>query len=192
MKSTTATGQSLPGQTSPLRGTNEANVSTEQQATETDARLSRSYEQRRRPSGAQTPARERAQAPDRQHSTEATSLTHAPAGQRLPRAKRIRKRGEFLKLQQVGQRRAGMRFVVITAPRPGDISRIGITASKRVGGAVVRNRVKRLVREFFRRHQRGLAPPRDVLVIARPAAADANYAAVRDELSAALKIDAAE
>jgi ribonuclease P protein component len=85
-----------------------------------------------------------------------------------------------------------MRFVVITAPRQGGISRIGITASKRVGGAVVRNRIKRLVREFFRRHQHGLTPPRDVLVIARPAAADATYVAVREELSAALGINAAE
>lgn len=65
---------------------------------------------------------------------------------------------------------------------------MGITVSKRVGGAVVRNRVKRLVREVFRRHRARLAPPRSVLVIARPAAAEAAYAEVERELLRALRI----
>lgn len=80
--------------------------------------------------------------------------------------------------------------MVISAPAQSSVSRIGITASKRVGGAVVRNRVKRLVREFFRRHERGIHPPRDIVVIARPAAAEANYADVQQELGAALNVDA--
>jgi ribonuclease P protein component len=54
---------------------------------------------------------------------------------------------------------------------------------------VVRNRVKRLVREFFRRYQNRIAPPRDVLVIARPAAATLSYAEVRQELGSVLKIN---
>jgi ribonuclease P protein component len=112
--------------------------------------------------------------------------------QGFPKAKRIRKRGEFLKLQRVGRRRAGTRFVVITAPCRGDVSRLGITASRRVGGAVVRNRVKRLVREFFRQHHDRIRPPRDVLVIVRPEAAGAEYSEVKRELGTALRIDACE
>lgn len=81
-----------------------------------------------------------------------------------------------------------MRFVVITQARPSGPSRLGITASRHVGGAVTRNRVKRLVREVFRRYQQQLVPPRDVLVIARPAAADATYIDVRQELTAALNL----
>jgi ribonuclease P protein component len=115
-----------------------------------------------------------------------------PGGQKFPKAKRIRKRGEFLKLQRVGRRRPGTRFVVITAPCEGGVSRLGITASRRVGDAVVRNRVKRLVREFFRQHHDRIRPPRDVLVIARPEAAGAKYAEVKRELGTALKIDACE
>ena len=89
----------------------------------------------------------------------------------------------------MGKRRAGPYFVVITEVQRSGLSRLGITASRHVGGAVTRNRVKRLVREVFRRHQYQISPARDVLVIARPAAAHASYAQVKQELAAALKIN---
>ena len=175
--------------TAPLRGTNETNVSTEQPETQKDSRLSCTHEQPRGSPGPETSARQGPQAVDRQHSTEAATLTHSPRGQRLPRAGRIRKRTEFLTLQRVGRRRVGNRFVVITAPGRDGICRLGITASRRIGGAVIRNRVKRLVREFFRRYQERIATALDVLVIARADAATATYVQVRDELGAALRID---
>jgi ribonuclease P protein component len=192
MESTPRTGPAPRGQTLPLRGTDETNLPTEQPTTETHARLSRPHGHPGGPSGDQTSPRQGAQAPHRQHSSEAARLTRPLGDQTFPKTKRIRKRGEFLKLQQIGRRKPGTRFVVITAPRRGDLSRLGITASRRVGGAVVRNRVKRLVREFFRRHHDRIQPPRDVVVIARPEAAAADYAEVTRELSAALKIDASE
>ena len=178
--------------TAPLRGTNEANVSTEQPETQKDSRLSGSHEQPRWSSSPEASAGQGPQAAHRQHSTEATTLTRSPPGQRLPRARRIRKRTEFLALQRVGRRRAGMRFVVITAPRRDGTSRLGITASRRIGGAVIRNRVKRLIREFFRRYQQQIVPAMDVLVIARAGAATATLAQVRAELGAALRIDVKE
>jgi len=57
-----------------------------------------------------------------------------------------------------------------------------------VGGAVVRNRVRRLVREFFRRHKFQIVPPQDVLVIARAGAASASLTEVSTELAQALKL----
>ena len=51
------------------------------------------------------------------------------------------------------------------------VRRIGITASRKVGGAVVRNRIKRGVRDWFRRSREQLPDSVDVVVIARPAAA---------------------
>ncbi|MFI5394844.1 MAG: ribonuclease P protein component [Candidatus Binatia bacterium] len=91
-------------------------------------------------------------------------------------------------MQRGAGRRAGPRFVVITESARHGVSRLGITASRKVGGAVVRNRIKRLVREFFRHYQRQFVPPRDVLVIVRPSAADASCTEVAHELAAALKI----
>jgi len=173
----------------PQRGTNEANVSTKQQATQADSRFPCAHEQPRRSPGIEAPTRKGPQAPHGQHSSQATALTPGAApDQRLPRTRRIRKRAEFLALQRVGRRYAGARFVVITAPRHNGPGRIGITASRRVGGAVVRNRVKRLVREFFRRHQHAIVPPQDVLVIARTQAAEASYVEIAQELGKALRV----
>jgi ribonuclease P protein component len=185
----TPAGQSVSGHAPPLRGINETHVSTQQPTPQTHTRISRPHEQPGRPSGVETSPGQGTQAAHRYHSTETTTLTPKTGDQRLPQSKRIRKRAEFVRIQQEGRRRAGTCFVVITDQRGSAVSRLGITASRRVGGAVVRNRVKRLVREFFRRYQNRIVPPRDVLVIARPPAATLSYAEARRELGSVLKIN---
>jgi ribonuclease P protein component len=64
-------------------------------------------------------------------------------------------------------------FVVLVCPTrvQNDVSRLGVTVSRKVGNAVVRNRVKRRIREWFRRDRSSIGPGFDILVIARPAAA---------------------
>jgi len=59
-------------------------------------------------------------------------------------------------------------FTLLGVASPTGSSRIGITVSRKVGGAVVRNRVKRLFREIFRYNRSALAPPLDLVLIARP------------------------
>jgi ribonuclease P protein component len=93
------------------------------------------------------------------------SAQPAPA---TPRRATIRKRAEFVRIQGTGERVNTERFVLILARQDlaGD-PRLGITASRRIGNAIVRNRAKRLVREAFRAtrdlHSRGI----DLVVIVR-------------------------
>jgi len=51
---------------------------------------------------------------------------------------------------------------------PGTPSRLGVVTAGRIGGAVVRSRARRLLRETFRLHQHDLAAPVDLVLVARP------------------------
>jgi ribonuclease P protein component len=107
-----------------------------------------------------------------------------PQGEGFPRAARIRRRREFLALSRAGERRHTPHFIVLARRRSG-CARLGVTVSRKVGGAVSRNRIKRRVREVFRRHPERLLPSHDVLVIARVGAAATTFEQVRHELAAA-------
>jgi ribonuclease P protein component len=59
-------------------------------------------------------------------------------------------------------------FTAVVKPNGLGLNRLGVTATRKVGRAVVRNRLKRLAREFFRLHQAAWPQGLDVLLIARP------------------------
>jgi ribonuclease P protein component len=63
-----------------------------------------------------------------------------------------------------------------------DGSRAGITVSKAIGNAVVRNRLRRRVKAILDRTAFGAPPHRDIVLIARPGAGEADFAAVAAEL----------
>ena len=90
-----------------------------------------------------------------------TPAADGDRSQRFPRRYRLRTRREFVALQRDGRRQAAPHFIVITSATPGPHARLGITTSRKVGNAPARNRIRRLVREFFRRHRARLGPPRD-------------------------------
>lgn len=81
-----------------------------------------------------------------------------------PKAARIRRRAEFTLCYERGRRLYTAHFLLFLLPGPG--RRTGMAVSRKVGNAVTRNRVKRLLREFFRLHA-GLLPPGDVVAVAR-------------------------
>ena len=105
--------------------------------------------------------------------------------QALPRALRLRKRGEFIAVQGSGRKLHTDSFLVfVRARRDGDTApaRLGVTVSKKVGNAVSRNRVKRLVREAFRRRKAWFPCGLDVVFVAKRAAGDVAFERVVGEI----------
>jgi ribonuclease P protein component len=110
----------------------------------------------------------------------------SPTGnERFPKTARLRKRPEFLKLSRDGSKFQSANFVVISNVNEGTESRLGITVSGKVGNSVTRNRIKRQVREFFRRRRSELPKATDFLVIARNSAAGLAHDLIVGELERA-------
>lgn len=94
---------------------------------------------------------------------------------------RLLRRADFLRLSDGGRKVSTPCFLVLWASSPENICRIGITASRKVGNAVTRNRIRRLVREYYRLHK-ALFPPLDISIIARRGADKLDYRGVCQEL----------
>ena len=103
---------------------------------------------------------------------------------KLPKAARLRRRREFLQVQQRGRRLYAGEVLVLAIESGGSGPRIGITVSSKVANAVGRNRVKRWVREAFRAVRPEL-PPVDLVVIARRGSPQMGLAGARRALEAA-------
>jgi ribonuclease P protein component len=99
---------------------------------------------------------------------------------------RIRKRRDYLTVYQQGVRSNSKHFTIIACKNQVGMSRLGITVSKKVGSAVTRNRIKRLVREFFRQHASKLSTSQDIVVIAKHNASSLEYDDVCRELESQL------
>ena len=96
---------------------------------------------------------------------------------------KIRNRRDFQIISDRGTRRRSEHFVVLSLENKSGAKRLGITVSKKVGNAVRRNRIKRLVREFFRLNKARLPGARDIVVIARKHSACPTYRQVCRELA---------
>ena len=101
---------------------------------------------------------------------------------KFDKSARLRRRSDFADLKERGRRVNTPDFIIVSADSAFECSRLGITVSRKVGNAVARNRVKRLIREFFR-NNRELFSTADYNIIARSGAVDLGYAAVCQELA---------
>jgi ribonuclease P protein component len=108
----------------------------------------------------------------------------------LPKSHRIAKRRDFLQAYDAGQKTFG-RYVVIFA-RPNELGhpRLGITATRKLGKAHIRNRMKRWTREVFRRNQTALGIDHlgtDFVVNLRKSGVTADFDSFRSDLTGALE-----
>ena len=108
----------------------------------------------------------------------------------LPKTKRLAKRREFLRVYETGRKLFSRYAVLFFAANELAHSRIGITATKKIGKANVRNRLKRWTREIYRRQRAplGLDERRlDIVVNVKPTAAEATFQDFRDDLGRVLR-----
>ena len=113
-------------------------------------------------------------------------MVPAPKEFSFTKDERLLKRVEFLYVTGDGKKFLTRSFIVFVKPNSLAFSRIGITASRKVGGAVKRNRVKRLVREFFRLNKTRIKKGIDIVVIAKREAVGKGFAEVSRELEKVL------
>ena len=93
----------------------------------------------------------------------------------LPKQHRLLRSRDFARVRRRGRSTSGpLVALYVASVRPPDI-RVGFSVSKKVGKAVIRNRVKRRLREAVRQELPSIRPGTDLVFIARPSAAEASY-----------------
>jgi ribonuclease P protein component len=102
----------------------------------------------------------------------------AAARESFPKALRLRSRREFLQVQGEGVKVSAGPLLGLAVRNGRGVTRLGLTVSTKVGNAVERGRIKRRLRELFRRRKDGLPEGLDVVLIARQSANGADTAAL--------------
>jgi ribonuclease P protein component len=104
------------------------------------------------------------------------------ASQAFPKTFRLLRRSDYRRVYDEGQRRSASLCTVFIRPNGLGHSRLGITVPARLGNAVLRNRLKRRIREAFRLHRADLPAGWDFLVNPRPAVATVSFETLEKEL----------
>lgn len=102
------------------------------------------------------------------------------------KAVRLRKHAQYCRVQSKGRRVGGKFLLFIFSPSSLVHARFGLTVSKRVGKAVIRNKVKRRLREILRHHKNVLCGL-DVVVIAKNNAASASFVSLKQDVTELLE-----
>ena len=150
------------------------NFSTEQPAPRENARFSEPHEDRRRPGRHLPPARRRPQEADRQLG----EVARIPG---FPKSVRLLRSGDFRKVYDQGTRYTCPFFAAFSLAAP-DGPRIGFTTPRALGNAVVRNRIKRRVREAVRLELELLSPEWSIVFNPRRKALDCLFTDLQAEV----------
>jgi ribonuclease P protein component len=112
--------------------------------------------------------------------------TNATA-EKFPRSVRIVRSSDYRTLYKTGYKIHSLHFVLFSRGNDLGHSRLGITASRKVGGAVARNRVKRLFREIFRRYINQIPGRLDIVINAKSGCDSVGYEDLRVEFLKTVK-----
>ena len=93
----------------------------------------------------------------------------------MKRFNSIKKNYEFKSVYKSGRSLANKLLIMYVAENGGQQTRIGISASKKVGNSVVRHRVTRLLREVFRLNEDRIGQGLDIVIVVRAAAKDSDF-----------------
>ena len=107
---------------------------------------------------------------------------HASKVRPLKRCFSLKRNKQFRQVYRKGKSVACRELVLIYAKNRSDMVHVGFSVGKKLGNSVVRNRVKRRLREAFRPNLPVLWPGFDLIVIARDAARDAPFSSLADSL----------
>jgi ribonuclease P protein component len=105
-------------------------------------------------------------------------------GERFSKQLRLRKRGEYLRVQRSGKKLHSRAFIGLVLLQNIGTPRLGITTSKRLGNAVERNRIRRLAREAFRRSWMTVPINVDLVLIAKKQAVSMTNPEIMEDLGA--------
>lgn len=112
------------------------------------------------------------------------------SGFRFPKSMRILKRYEYLRVQDGGNKLYCKKFLILYLPSQTNTSRIGIVVSKKVAKqAVIRNSIRRKLKETFRLHHANIRAPFDFVIIARKNAAECSYGDIERQIIGALRYE---
>ena len=100
---------------------------------------------------------------------------------------RIRKRNDFLSLYRKGKRYRGKYFNLIYFSNKMSFSRMAVVASKKIGTAVKRNKIKRWIRALFRRNKDLLKNSFDIIFVVRKEIQDATWTKLEEEYLCAIE-----
>ena len=106
----------------------------------------------------------------------------SPRSQTFQAADRVLRSADFERIYRDGKRLSGPSFAVFILPNGLERSRLGLTVTRKLGNAVVRNRSKRIVREIFRKNRQAFGRGRDFIVNIRSGALERDYAGLEREL----------